>query len=41
VCKIVRKEIISDFEKFRLQYSVLAPFRNRNVYFNLHKIWLL
>lgn len=29
---------ISDFEKFRLQYSLPAPFRNRNVYFDLHSL---
>jgi|SRR6056297_445601 len=29
---------ISDFEKFRLQYSVPAPFRNRNVYFDLDSL---
>ncbi len=29
---------ISDFDKFRLQYTNPSPFRARNVYFDLHGI---
>lgn len=29
---------ISDFEKFKLQYTSPAPFRSKNVYFNLDGI---
>lgn len=34
----IRRKRLSDFEKIRLIYASPAPFRNRNVYFDLEAI---